>query len=152
MWFWLGAVAAALVLILGLCSVRSAFSQALRRRMRMGRWPLAEPRSLEEIVALLKSETPPGAAPRRPIGPASRNQRPEVGEGWLYHLSGQPLEQPAIALGAHWSGVVEWSEDAVRVRAGTLWGELIKRLWAARQHLTDGSQPMSDHLKHQDIL
>lgn len=61
-----------------------------------------------------------------------------MGEGWLYHLSGQPLQQPAIALGAHWSGVVEWSEDAVRVRAGTLWGELIKRLWAARQHLTDG--------------
>ena len=36
-----------------------------RLGMRMGRWPLAEPRSLEEIVALLKSETPPVAAPRR---------------------------------------------------------------------------------------
>ena len=36
--------------------------KALRRRMRTGRWPVAEPRSLEEIVALLKSEQPPVAA------------------------------------------------------------------------------------------
>lgn len=37
--------------------------EALRRRMRMGKWPIAEPASLEEIVRLLQSDKPPIAAP-----------------------------------------------------------------------------------------
>lgn len=50
----------------------------------------------------------------------------QVGEGCVYHLSGQlaPANQSYIALGAYWSGVVEWTEDTVRVRSGTLWGDL----------------------------
>jgi len=114
-WFWLAVVAGVLVLLLGVSNVRAAFSQALRRRMRMGKWPIAEPASLEEIVRLLQSDKPPIA----------------VGEGWVYHLSGElaPADEVSIALGAYWSGVVSWTEDSVRVRSGTLWGELTEKLW-----------------------
>lgn len=49
-----------------------------------------------------------------------------MGEGWVYHLSGElaPADEVSIALGAYWSGVVSWTEDSVRVRSGTLWGAL----------------------------
>lgn len=127
-WFWLAVVASVLVLLLGLSNVRAAHSQALRRRMRMGKWPVAEPASLWEIQRLLQSDNPPIA----------------VGEGWVYHLSGQlaPANQSSIALGAYWSGVVEWTEDTVRVRSGTLWGELIEKLW--EKHRAPVDRPAYD--------
>ena len=60
------------------------------------------------------------------FGPVRFLHPRQVGEGWVYHLSGQlaSANQSYIALGAWWSGVVEWTEDTVRVRSGMLWGDL----------------------------
>eukprot|EP00435_Cladocopium_sp_Y103_P004325 s1524_g1.t1 len=93
----------------------ASFSQSLRRRLRLGIWPIAEPNSLEKIVELCKGPHPPIA----------------VGECWAYltNLQYARPEERIIALGANWSGVVSMTDDTIRVRTGMLWGEVMRVLW-----------------------
>ncbi|CAJ1347420.1 unnamed protein product, partial [Effrenium voratum] len=107
---------AAAVAVAGLALAYCSVSQACRRRLRLGGWPVSEPGSLQEIQELLRAQDAPLA----------------VGEAWSYHIglkSVKDQKEKVIALGNNWAGVVAMTETSVRVKSGMLWGELMRELW-----------------------
>ena len=116
------------LLLLGILLLAVACSPTLRLRLRMGVWPIATPSSLEEIQKLLAASPAPVA----------------VGEGWGFFIS-RTLPQPsAIALRGQWSGLVAWESDLLRVRSGTVFGELVQILWSENKAAVD--RPQFDQL------
>lgn len=112
-WIWI--VLGAVLCLFGAWWLWASFSPSLRRRLRLGIWPIAEPNSLEKIVELCKGPHPPIA----------------VGECWAYltNLQYARPEERIIALGKNWTGVVSMTDDTIRVRTGMLWGEVMRVLW-----------------------
>lgn len=122
-------VTASVCILFGLPFVLIACSSTLRLRLRVGAWPLATPSSLEEIQSLLASTPAPVA----------------VGEGWGFFISRTVPQPAAIALRSQWSGAVSWDSSALlRVRSGTVFGELVRLLWSNGRAIVD--RPQFDQL------
>lgn len=81
----------------------------VRFRLRSGQWG-KHPKTKTDIVELFSNSPPPSVS----------------GEGWSYCIARTRTSSPPIvALRGNWSGLVcREGDDAVRVRTGTLFGEL----------------------------
>lgn len=125
----LGIAGGCMFFLLGLFLLVIACSPTLRIRLRMGVWPIATPCTLPEIQKLLMATPAPVA----------------VGEGWGFFISKTAPQPSAIALRGQWSGVVTWESDGLlRVRSGTVFGELVRILWSGGRAAVD--RPQFDQL------
>merc|ERR1712048_191837 len=105
-----------------------ALSTEVQLHSRTGVWS-SMPRTREEIILQVGS-------PQAPIA---------ISEGWSFQLGFKSASNSAIALRGNWSGVVKLNdESSVRVRSGTLFGELTRDLFA--QGLTLLDRPQFDQL------